>query len=270
VFIGASRTQFGIHLPMAKEIFPERQPVMLARNGVYPLGTLRHLAEDKSFAGMVLVDVDARGMHITKRDHMDKYLRYYDRVWSPNWRWHRQLLNHWQSSMAVARAELGAVASLVRWLEGGPSPWIPNYSLNTSRTAGLEIDQVSGPGLADNFARVMGEDLAQNPPPPPEQWLAALEEVCEWVRKIEARGGKVIFYEPPVSGRQESLAQEAYPRERYWDQFLAVYGLTGLNYRDIEALGKFFLPDDSHIRDEDRKAYTRLLLKAMQKRFYLK
>lgn len=35
---------------------------MLAVNGNYPLAALRALAEDRDFAGLVVVDIDARGL----------------------------------------------------------------------------------------------------------------------------------------------------------------------------------------------------------------
>lgn len=269
VFIGASRTQFGIDLSAAREVFPEKEPVMLGLNGIYPLATLRHLAEDKSFSGTVLVDVDARGMHPAQRNMMDPYLEYYDRTWSPNWRWHRWLLNYWQLSMAVGRPELGAVATLVRWLDDDPSPWIPYYSFAADRTAGLNFTQTDGDRLDGEFADVMARDFQQNPPPPPRKWLESLAEVAEWTRQIESRGGRVVFYEAPAGGRQERLAEETYPREDYWDRFIQSYDLRGLHYRDVPALHNLPLPDGSHVRGEDRGRYTRRLLEAMRERGHL-
>ena len=62
VFIGASRTLYGVDLQTVREVMPGSKPVMLALNGAYPMATLKALADDTAFNGTLLVDVDARGL----------------------------------------------------------------------------------------------------------------------------------------------------------------------------------------------------------------
>ena len=62
VFIGASRTLYGVDLRTVREVIPGSKPVMLALNGAYPMATLKALADDTAFSGTLLVDVDARGL----------------------------------------------------------------------------------------------------------------------------------------------------------------------------------------------------------------
>ena len=59
--LGASRTEFGIDPKRLRERLPKYRPVMLAVDAHYPLATLRDLAEDENFRGVVLCDLDAVG-----------------------------------------------------------------------------------------------------------------------------------------------------------------------------------------------------------------
>lgn len=266
VFLGASRTQFGIHLPTVKQQLPQTTPVMLAANGRYPLAALKHLAEDENFTGTVLLDVDARGMALYNRWAQSEYTDYYNLRWSPNWHLHRALLNRWQQQLAVARPTLGIVPTITRRLGGQPPPHQSYTVLESNRTGTIDFNRVNVNDLANHFARGLENDLTNNPPPSPGQWLADLAPVAEWAKAIKARGGKVIFYEPPVSGRQRSLADAAYPREDYWQRFIDHYQLTGLHYQDEPALLAFDLPDESHVSGATRPAYTRALIDILQRR----
>ncbi|HEY7885786.1 MAG TPA: hypothetical protein VIC08_12655 [Cellvibrionaceae bacterium] len=266
VFLGASRTQFGIHLPTVQQQLPKVTPVMLAANGRYPLAALKHLAEDGNFNGTVLLDVDARGMALYNRWAQQEYTDYYTLRWSPNWHLHRQLLNSWQQQMAVARPTLGIVPTITRRLGELPAPHRSYTVLESNRTGTIDFNRVNVNDLANHFAVGLENDLTNNPPPSPEQWLAELAPAAQWAKTIAARGGKVIFYEPPVSGRQRSMADAAYPREDYWQRFIDHYQLTGLNYQDEPALLAFDFPDESHVSGDRRPAYTRALIKILQRR----
>lgn len=259
-FVGASRTQFGIHLPTVRELLPEYQPFMLAVNGRYPLATLRHLAEDRRFTGTVLLDVDGRGLMAANHEAQANYTDFFDNRWSANWYVHRQLLTPWQMRMAVAQAQLGVVPSAARLISHADPPHRPYTRLNPDRSGKIDFSLIDPSLLADHFATGLVQDIAENPPPPPAQWLKDLEKAAEWISAIEARGGKVIVYEPPVSGRQRSLAEEAYPRMDFWQAFINHHQLRGLNYQDEPALLAFDLPDESHVSGESRPAYTRSLI----------
>src|SRR5436309_284771 len=62
VLLGASRIEYGVDMQQLKQLLPRYQPVMLAYNGHYPLAALRDLANDDRFHGVVLCDIDARGL----------------------------------------------------------------------------------------------------------------------------------------------------------------------------------------------------------------
>jgi hypothetical protein len=110
------------------------------------------------------------------------------------------------------------------------------------------------------------EELALHPPPSADNWLRALAPVKQWVQQIEARGGRVIFFVPPVSGHQATLAEAAYPFARYWQRFIAEYDLRGWHYRESDVFTALELPDNSHVDARQKAEYTRLLLMELKGR----
>lgn len=268
VFIGASRTLFGLDLPYLRKRLPAYRPVMLAVNGHYPLNMLKALAEDDRFSGTVVVDIDSRGLAKYNHDMQREYVSFYRDQWSPAQRWHRELLSVWQSMAVVAKSDFAIVRSLVRRMDGLPLPFY-NSTMDADRNSRLDFSPVNPAALADNFAVGLEADLRANPPPPPEQWLHDLAMVPAWVEAIHGRGGSVIFYTPPVGGRQSSLAESAYPRSLYWDAFVRGHGVRGLLAEDIPGMADIPLPDESHMDWRNKPAYTRLLVEALLAAGYL-
>lgn len=269
VFVGASRTLYGIDLPTIREHWPQYRPVMLAVNGHYPLNMLGSLAQDEQFTGTVIVDIDSRGLAKYNHSMQDDYIGYYANLWSPAHKFHRLLLNYWQENMVIAGPRFGLADSVSRLLGKGHMPFVANFATERDRNSTLDFSVVDASILAANFAQGLKENLEDQPPPEPQQWLDDLAHVANWVARIHQRGGKVIFYTPPVTGAQYSLAEEAYPRKRYWDAFIARYGFNSLLAEDIPEMAGIALPDESHMDRTQKPAYTRLLLQALSAKGYL-
>lgn len=263
VFLGASRTQFAIDIDYIRGNFPELNPVMLAMNGAYPLAALKNLAEDEKFSGLVVIDVDARGMSKANRMNQQYLVDYYQYQWNWNWRGHRWLLSKWQIFSASSSPQLSLANILSRHLAGYSPPFKPYSTILENRGGYLDFSQVSAHDLADWFAKGLEEAIASGVPEPKE-WLEDLREVVLWVEKIQKRGGEVIFYEPPVSGRQEKLVQKIYDKALYWDIFFSTYDIPVFNYQDEPSLQDFELPDESHISAKDREQYTLVVMNILK------
>ena len=266
VFIGASRTLYGIDLRTVGEVIPGSKPVMLALNGAYPMATLKALADDTGFNGTLLVDVDARGLSESNWDAQSAKNHYFEQDWTPNWAIHRRLLNALQRHWVFLTPRLGAFPLLKSAITDAPAPCLAHDSLSAQREGFLNFDRVSAAGLSEMFRVGLVEDLALHPPPSEEHWLRALAPVKKWVQMIEARGGRVIFFVPPVSGHQATLAEAAYPFARYWQRFITEYGLQGWHYRESDVFTALDLPDNSHVDASQKAEYTRLLLMELKGR----
>ncbi len=266
VFAGASRTLYGIDLPSVQQQLPSWRPVMLAVNGHYSYALLEDLANDPLFRGVLILDIDARGLARNNHAALHPYLETYHREFSPSRAVHQYLVRYLQHRLIFMDRKFGWVSATGRLLQNAAPPAQDNTSIDIHRNARLDLAQANGPGLAAWFHEAVEDDLHANPPSPASQWLADLSAVPGWVDAIRRRGGDVIFYVPPVRGMQAELAERYFPRKAYWNAFIEAYGLKGLDAEDIPAASQFDLPDESHIDYRDKPAYTRVLLQALLQR----
>lgn len=269
VFIGASRTLFGVDLAYVRERLPDYYPVMLALNGMYPLAALKDLALDKNFSGVVLVDIDSHGL-LSVHNHMQQaYVDYYHSSWSPSWQLHRSLLNQWQQLTVLGDPTTNIVALIKRQLSGQALPRQPNFTTEADRNSGLLLTAADGEQLKKVFVNVLQTDLEQKYTADIEAWSSNLDTIKQWVSLIHERGGKVVFYTPPVAGELQQLYDEFYPKAQYWDVFMAQLPVAALQASEIPGMETINLPDDSHMHTSSRRAYNKLLLDALLERHML-
>ncbi|WP_205341814.1 hypothetical protein [Denitrificimonas caeni] len=265
VFLGASRTLFGIDMKWIKNNMQEYYPVMLAINGHYPMMALKDLAKDTSFNGVIIVDIDSRGLSEPNHFMQQYYVDHYHDVFTPNKYIHQTILSHLQNKLIFTNPEFGILSLINRSLSDQGLPNKPNANMQPNRNSKLDLLVVDSTALANNFYNILSQDLIDNPAPTPEQWLSDLRPVKRWVEDIKARGGDVIFYNPPVYGRQITLSNKGYPRHLYWDAFISKMDIKGVLSEDIPGMEKFVLPDESHIDYRDKKRYTKLLFDNLKK-----
>lgn len=263
VLLGASRIQLGIDMSLLRELLPAYRPVMLAINGRYPLASLRDLADDEAFRGIVLCDIESRGFELVHRQMQQPYVDYYRTRWTPSGRLHRIALTFWQRHALIANPDFGALASLRRWLASGGAPWKSYVRYRRDRSGDADYIGFDAAPYAKAFADGYRHLLAEDPPQPPERWLAGLAPVRAWVQRIRARGGEVIFYNTPSSGALQALADAAYPSAPYWNRLGEALDAPTLDYREVPALTALSLPDGSHLDYRDKAAYTRALAQTL-------
>ena len=263
LLLGASRIQFGIDTKLLRDLLPRYQPLMLAYNGHYPIATLLDLGADANFHGVVLCDVDARGLASYYRDAQQSYVDYFHKHWSPNWHVHRLLLTHWQRAMTVAAPEFGVVAELKRSV--GLPDWPPRSHVNfhSDRSGDIDFSDVDKPALTRSFVEGFNDDMRTHPPQASEIWLANLQPVAAAVAAIRKRGGDVVFVQTPTSGELHGLEDAAYPRAVYWDRLSAATGAQTIASDDVPEWKSFRLLDGSHVDYHDKPAYTRAFVDAL-------
>ncbi|MEZ5463663.1 MAG: hypothetical protein R3F22_00255 [Lysobacteraceae bacterium] len=265
VFLGASRTQYGFDMKRLRELAPGYKPLMLAVNGLYPMAVLRDLAEDESFRGVVICDVELFAFWPEFRDVQQDYVDYYHRQWTPSWRIHRHVLNYWQEATVLGDPRFSWLSAL-RYATGKDEPFRDYALLHRNRSGDIDYQRIDTEASKRHFAETAEGNLARMPYHNPEQWLASLDVVFDWVARIEARGGKVIFYRSPVSGLQESITDTRFPPGQYWSRFLSINPVPILDANAVPALDRFELPDDSHLDFRDKAKYTETWLQVMQQR----
>lgn len=263
VFIGASRTLFGIDLPYVREHLSDYDPVMLALNGMYPLATLKDLALDKSFSGVVVVDIDSHGLLAVHNDMQQDYVDYYHSSWSPSWRLHRFFLNKWQESTVLGDPAVSLVAVVKRWLLDQKLPRQPNFTTAADRNSNLLLSDADGEVLKKVFVNILRKDLEEKFVDDVDEWASNLENLQLWISLIQARGGQVVFYTPPVAGELQQLYDKMYPKERYWNVLMAKLSVKSLQAVEIPGIEEVILPDGSHMNASSKRAYSKLLMHAL-------
>lgn len=267
--LGTSRILYALDPDVLGAELPGKVPVMLAVNGAYPLAALSDLARDEAFSGTAFVDIDARGLSRYYRDMQQPQVRHFAAGFGPSATLHRALLSQWQAHVLLADAELGLLPTLTRLFFGAqrPNPRFVRIAPNRAGAADYQHPAANAPAMAANFAAGVLADHQEHPPPPPQVWLAELEDVARDLRAIRARGGQIVFFCSPTSGAHLAADQQGYPRADYWDRFAreiavpngahAIYGL------DIPAIAALNLPDGSHLDQRDRPAFTQAIAKLL-------
>jgi hypothetical protein len=258
--LGASRIEFGIDLPLLKELLPRYRPVMLAQNAHYPLATLRDLAEDERFHGVVLCDLESSGLYKMYTDMQQPLVDYRRRQWSPSWRVHRLLLNLWQSHAVVANPDLGFVAAVKRALGDASRPTPDYFTFYANRSGDIDFTRIDVAAARRHFFELAADPKHLQALVEPQQWYADLADVYTWTRRIEARGGNVIFYQSPTGKELHAAERQIHPPDLYWNRFAASAPAPVIDAADVPALGAFVEPDESHLDFRDKPAYTRALV----------
>ena len=264
--LGASRTVYGIDAELVEQR-TGMPAAMLAVAGHYPLAALRHLALQSEFRGLVIVGIDARGLLKDYRNMQERFVEHHRIRWSPARRIHRTILSVLQPHLLLLRPEYSLVNLVKRWAGGHP---LPRDEYRITRTADrssrihfdeMETERIRARNVA-NFARLYQASRI----PSPDEFVADLAELPRWVRRIESRGGRVVFFRDPVAGEHLALDESNLPRERYWNRVAEAYGLTMLDFRDSARFAGFTLPDNSHISADQVPAMTSALVDELRAR----
>ena len=269
VFLGASRTLYAIDRATVRTRLPDHEPVMLAMDGRYPLATLRDLAADQDFRGLVVCDIDGAGFAPPSLDMQKPEVDYYHHEFSPSRAAHRLMLNHWQLNAAIARSDFSLLRSAARWISGEGEPFRPHQWLDRRRFGFIDYERGNPEGYKQQLARHVENHGGHLPRIPFEEWWPQVEMANTWVRAIQARGGDVIFYASPTSGQRRLVEEDWFPRAIYWDKMVAATTAKTLFALDVPALRDFPLPDDSHIDHRQKPAYTDALIDALTEQGFL-
>jgi hypothetical protein len=268
VFLGASRTVYGLDPKVWKSERASDKPVMLAVNGHYPLAALRDLALDEDFSGLIVCDIDSYGLLPMHHEMQQAWVDYHQRRWNANWHGHRVLLNAWQRRSVLANPGVGLWATLERAFTGGG--FGPGYSESDSNRAGeMRFERADVAALAAHFDNGVDAKIARFPPPAPAEFIAGLAPLRSWIEALRDRGGDVVFVNLPVRGRLVELESRYMPRREYWDAFASLPGVRALHYEDVPEWTTLVLPDHSHVRREDRANLTLGLIAALERRGWL-
>lgn len=286
ILVGASRFQLGLDIDVLRRE-TGLEPVQLAMDGSAGEPILEGLARDPKIRGTILYDyydhaVGARGgvaEHMQRRYEKSAGL---PRFWAQPAERIEARLSEWLHERLRAYSDGASPMDALRWriLQSAEARQYLITRPDRSRLA--DYTRVDMPAFYyRRVARTLGEEINVQVPdieailarrvaalvPADEGGFAeAAKEVGAMAARIRARGGQVIFVAMPSSGLVREIERRRYPRERFWDHFLAEADVPGIHFENEPELRRYECPDGSHLDARDRAPYTAALAELMKQR----
>lgn len=269
VLLGDSRMQLDFSHSVFEDFFPNKRLINLSIVGKCPLATLRDLASDQDFDGIVLVDTNALCLRKEYRDDQRSYVDHYHHSWSYNRMLNRHIATFVQEHFVSVLPDLNLISLLKGfvWNKSLPGPnYIVTHS-NRSAEANYKLFQNLQQKRKNGINEIKSQ-AAKRRKLSPDKWLAEAIVTKAWGQRIEARGGKVVFIRFPTADERWDFDQQQYPRSEYWDKFASAVGMETLHFKDIPGGDAFKLPDASHLDYRDAPVFTELLLRVLIEKNY--
>ena len=284
VIIGDSRALFDLDLGVLEKGLG-RRPLQLALVGSCPYPILENLANDESFHGTVIASLLPALWLVPAGPPMansEKALKHW-RDWTPAQRASHELAMLLEERIACLKARDLTLKQLLTHLpisdrpNAQVGPKLPPYFQTTARDRQTRLfEPAAHPGPLQDRVKFGWIPLFTPPPPPsfvPKEIFlkgvgAAIEkrfkDTAAAVKKIRARGGKVVFVRFPHSGELKKLEDLATPRQGPWDRIIRESGAPGIYYSDYPELSGFDCPEWSHLSAADATVFTQRLIPHLQ------
>ncbi|MEN6424777.1 MAG: hypothetical protein ABFE13_05410 [Phycisphaerales bacterium] len=266
VLIGDCRIQLGLVPQVLRDSFPGHRVVQLAIQETSPIATLRDLAADQRFDGIMICGLDARLLCRDMWDTQQHYVDYYHKAYHWNTRLNRFFATLAQKTLVSLhpRLRLDELAVLLARGEAFPSPYYLETHADRSRLADYDrVDLKAHRKWVFDRTRWLSNDREL---PGVEEWLHDAMEVEEWVGTIQSRGGRVVFVQLPTSGQLHRYEETLFPKAMYWDAFAARTSALCIHFKDVPQLAGFDCPDTVHLDRTDAPRFTLELGKALANR----
>jgi hypothetical protein len=282
VIIGDSRGWFDLDLDELQKGLGKR-PVQLAMGGGCAYPVLADLADDKTFHGTIICSFVPRiffappgappmerGEKAVRRSHTQ----------TPAQRASQYLAMPLEEHVAFLKQEELTLDDLLKRLPipNRPGalirPRLPPYfgTLDRERRARM-IEECARPG-SELQKRIQQIWIPLFTPPPPPSYIpqdvfmgkmkGAIEkrfgDTIAAVKKLRARGGKIVFVRLPVTGGLKALEDKTTPRNQTWDPLLKGTGAPGIYFEDFPELATFNCPEWSHLSAGDSVEFTKRLV----------
>lgn len=288
VLIGGSRIQLGLDLDQLRRE-TALEPVQLAIDGSSFIPVLDGLAADPAIRGTVLVEYADHLVlaAMNGRDNASAYQEAFERSrrhsgWPDGAMFEAHVASRLKDSLRGFADGARPIDSLMKRILV-PRPTQPYLVMRRNRSRKADYSKVPMPDFyyarvvrnlgepltlpADatyqDIDRYLEERISRLRPAPTAQLGPGIRHVREAVRRIAARGGRVIFVVLPTSGYVKAINDRRYPRKLFWEVFASSIGTQTLHFEDESSLRGFTCPDGSHLDQRDRTRFTSLLVAAL-------
>lgn len=267
VLVGASHMMCGFDPGVFHERLPTYKLANLARVGQPPIATLRDLADDDSFSGLVLVDLVEHYFEEQSWDAQQGPVDYYHDRFSLNRKLNSQIASQLQSRFTVLAPGLSLNPTANFLIPALRDRRFPSQTqiFSTDRSTLIDFSKSDSSSLSQGNAGRLAyiESHLEHYRSDPPEWAGMAAAVTEMISRIRSRGGEVMVIRFPHSGAYYELERAAYPRTDYWDRFAAMTeGLT-FHFEDHEKTASMQCPDYTHLDKTDARIMTSVLIDAL-------
>jgi len=266
VIVGQSRILFDTDLDVWQEM-TGRRPVQLALPGTNSRPYLVSIADDTDFRGLVVCDIQQETFFGKFLGGLPQFVGM-EKSWrdeSPS-----KKISHRLGLMLSRRlAFLDDQYSLFSLIErikidkdraGVDGPYFDVWKLSESFANRQYFlwSRIKSDDYLREHARAawIPPGTNQRPPVPQDQIDEAISITVAAVRKIQARGGNVVFIRPPSTGPYLEREERRAPRTATWDRLIRETGVFSIHFQDYPDMRELELPEWSHLTREDAARFT--------------
>lgn len=276
VLIGSSRNKYDIDIETWKKLTGDH-PIQLAMEGTSPLPVLDDLAKDSKFKGKLIIDV-TEGLFFSlspaNTGGPQENAAYYHKR-TPSERFSFLVNRELESRLVFLDKESFSLNAMLDKLNIPNRKGVFQFPIFPREFGIISFDRQNK--MTDRFVADTNEhkkvtaiweffrSISKDPPLSGAPLDSLLKTVQDDVKKIQDRGGKVIFVRTPSSGPYLMGEKMGFPREKYWDRLLALTGCQGVHFADYPALDHFICPEWSHLTPADAVIWTTNLVDILQK-----
>jgi hypothetical protein len=246
VIVGSSRLQAGLDPRVFARALGGKHVVQLAINGANPGPTLSELAADESFAGVVMLEYmplrlfTADASSVARAESFVLACKHITLVAQVDAAMSRVV----QKRLALMSPELHPIAVL--------SYAKRHKALPANTYAHLRDDRF----LSLSFTHAVKDDgdqqaLRWGPPDPEPVLMQRLVSMRDAVQRIQARGGRVVLYRPPVTKGVLADEQAHYPAEVWLPRAAAALGVSAIDFAALSDIKDITSPDGGHLAGTD-------------------
>ena len=276
VLIGSSRNKFDIDIPTWENLTGDKV-IQLACVGSTPLPVLDNLANDENFKGKLIVDVTEILFFSPAQGAAEmpiKNLTWYKKR-TPAQRFSFEVNHLLESQFVFLDKDYFSLNALLHRTKIPDRPGVfvfPDFPLEFNRIKFDRQEYMTERFVADTNLQnqvkgvwaFLGK-ITKDPPLSGKRLDSLLNTVKNYVDKIKARGGQVLFVRSPSSGPFLMGENMGYPRAQYWEKILEITNCPGIHFADYPPIAHFQCPEFSHLKPSDAVIYTTTLVDILQK-----
>ena len=292
ILVGASRIQLDIDLDSLRE-FSRLTPVQLAIDGTSYIPVLEHLANDSSIVGTIIVSVNAYNIGKGKPEHKSsQWVKHYNLNKNNKIEPYKKINNSikaYFNNTLVTRLEGAKPSKVISSLFFIQNSYGNYLTTEKNRSRSGDYSKVQMPHFyANRVQRHCGQrkfdkkistfndffTLYQNyistiKPSGAKNFFPNLDYLLLLTKKIEERGGNVIFVRFPTDRLPWDFDNAKYPKNIFWDEIEKRH-YKSIHFKDYPEMSKFYLKDGSHLDFRDKKEFTKGLMSVISQKQLIK